>query len=598
MPRESERGHRAAGRRRTVETGAAVSARPGIGTVPRGGTCAPPVSVVMAVGDEDPADVREALRSVRAQDYDGAIEIVAALACEAPGLRAAAARAGARVVRNPRGNAAGGLNAAIAAAARSHAVVVRCDARCILPPDYVRRAVATLARTGAANVGGMQRASGRTPFERAVAAAMGSWLGAGGSRYRVGGAAGPVDTVYLGVFRRDAVAAAGGFDEALERNQDYELNWRLRAAGETVWFDPELAVAYRPRGSVAALARQYFDYGRWKRAVLGRHPASARARQLAAPVLVLALAGALGAAAISGWAGEAGVAAAALAVPAGYAAVLALGAARAARREKSGPARVTLALATMHLAWGAGFLCGTRSGGGAKPPPAPAGAPRDAYKRGFDLAVLGVAAALLLPVWTVLGVAIAVAVRCADGGPVLHRQHRLGRGGQPFEIWKFRTMVEDAEEATGPVLASSRDARATALGRVLRRTHLDELPQVVNVLKGEMSLVGPRPERPELAARLEREVPGFARRLRVLPGLMGLAQARAGYHAGPRCKLRYDELYIRSMGPWLDIRLMGACFARAFTEAFGRPTAGRPGRWRRRNGGRRRETARAGAGAQ
>ena len=339
-----------------------MTARPGVGTLPGGGTRSPPASVVMAVGDEDPADVEEALRSVRAQDYDGAIEIVAALARAAPEVCAAAARAGARVVRNPRGNAAGGLNAAIAAAA--HAVVVRCDARCVLPPDYVRRAVATLERTGAANVGGMQRASGHTPFERAVATGMGSWLGAGGARYRLGGAEGPVDTVYLGVFRRDAVAVAGGFDETLERNQDYELNWRLRAAGETVWFDPGLVAAYRPRGTVAALARQYFDYGRWKRAVLRRHPASVRRRQLAAPTLVLGLAGSLALAAVAGWAGAPGVAAAALAVPVGYAAALALGAARAARRDGSAPAGVVIALMTMHLAWGTGFLCGPRRGGG------------------------------------------------------------------------------------------------------------------------------------------------------------------------------------------------------------------------------------------
>ena len=210
----------------------------------------------------------------------------------------------------------------------------------------------------------MQRASGRTPFERAVATAMGSWLGAGGARYRRGGAEGPVDTVYLGVFRRDALAAAGGFDETLERNQDYELNWRLRAAGEAVWFDPGLAAGYRPRGSVAALARQYFDYGRWKRVVLRRHPASMRARQLAAPALVLALAAALGLAAWSGFAGEPRVAAAALAVPAGYAAALALGAARAARRDRIGAVRVAVALATMHLAWGAGFLGAARTVGG------------------------------------------------------------------------------------------------------------------------------------------------------------------------------------------------------------------------------------------
>ena len=96
-------------------------------------------------------------------------------------------------------------------------------------------------------------------------------LGSGGARYRSGGAAGPVDTVFLGVFRRAALTAAGGFDETLARNQDYELNWRLRRRGLTVWFEPGLAAAYTPRGSLRALARQYFDYGRFKRAMLRRH---------------------------------------------------------------------------------------------------------------------------------------------------------------------------------------------------------------------------------------------------------------------------------------------------------------------------------------
>ena len=127
--------------------------------------------------------------------------------------------------------------------------------------------------------------------ERAVGLAMTTPLGAGDARWRLGGPAGPVDTVYLGVFRRDALEEAGGFDAALARNQDYELNWRLRERGRTVWFDPALEVAYRPRGSLAQLARQYYDYGWWKRAMLRRHPASLRRRQLAAPLLVSGLAG-------------------------------------------------------------------------------------------------------------------------------------------------------------------------------------------------------------------------------------------------------------------------------------------------------------------
>ena len=181
------------------------------------------------------------------------------------------------------------------------------------------------------------------------------------------------------------------------------------------------------------------------------------------------------------------------------------------------------------------------------------------YKRPFDLAVVLLALLALLPAWLVLGLAIALAVRLSSPGPVLYRQPRLGRGGRVFDILKFRTMAEDAEARSGPVWAKPRDRRATPVGRVLRRFHLDELPQVVNVLRGEMSLVGPRPERPALAARIEREVPGFASRLRVRPGIAGLAQARGGYRIHPRDKLRYDLQYIEAMNPWLDLKLCAWC---------------------------------------
>ena len=155
---------------------------------------------------------------------------------------------------------------------------------------------------------------------------------------------------------------------------------------------------------------------------------------------------------------------------------------------------------------------------------------RERYKRPFDLAVLALAGVGLLPLWLVLGAAIALALRLESRGPVLYRQLRLGRGGRVFAMLKFRTMAEGAEAGTGPVWPSERDGRTTAVGRVLRRFHLDELPQVVHVLRGEMSLVGPRPERPELAERIERAVPGFGERLRVRPGIAGLAQARGADH--------------------------------------------------------------------
>ena len=312
----------------------------------------PAVSVVIPARNAE-ATIGEALDSVLAQDYPGPVEIIVADGSDTTATSDLLMRRypRVRVVANLGRTAAAGLAAGVRAAGGD--VVARVDAHAALPPGYLRRAVETLARTGAANVGGRQRPAGRTPFERAVGLAMTTRLGAGDARYRLGGPEGPVDTVYLGVFRRTALDAVGGFDPAMTRNEDYELNWRLREHGETVWFDPELAVAYRPRRNLAQLARQYYDYGRWKCVMLRRHPSSIRARQLAAPALALGLAVSplLAAPAFTGGA------AAGAALPAAYllAVMLASTAAGLGRKE---PAAVLMppALAAMHLSWGAGFL--------------------------------------------------------------------------------------------------------------------------------------------------------------------------------------------------------------------------------------------------
>ena len=202
---------------------------------------------------------------------------------------------------------------------------------------------------------------------------------------------------------------------------------------------------------------------------------------------------------------------------------------------------------------------------------------RESYKRPFDLcgvALLGVA---LLPLWAAFAVAVPLAIRLESRGPALYRQVRLGRGGRPFTLWKFRTMVDGAERETGPVWAARRDARVTRVGRVLRRWHLDELPQAVNVVRGEMSLVGPRPERPALAARAERAAPGFSRRLAVRPGIAGLAQARGAGHRDPRAKLRYDLQYISRMGPWFDLVLCALCVRRVLGRRLRAFRTGRDG---------------------
>ena len=198
------------------------------------------------------------------------------------------------------------------------------------------------------------------------------------------------------------------------------------------------------------------------------------------------------------------------------------------------------------------------------------GTGRESYKRPFDLCVVAVLLLTLLPLWAVLCIAVPLAIRLESPGPALYRQTRLGRGGREFTMLKFRTMIDGAERRTGPVWAAWRDARVTRVGRVLRRWHLDELPQLVNVVRGEMSLVGPRPERPTLATRVERAVPGFSRRLAVRPGIMGMAQARDAGHTDPRRKLRYDLLYISAMGPWLDVGLCALCVLRVLRKGLRR----------------------------
>ncbi len=181
---------------------------------------------------------------------------------------------------------------------------------------------------------------------------------------------------------------------------------------------------------------------------------------------------------------------------------------------------------------------------------------RDGYKRVFDLTVIIIAYTLLFPLWLTVWLIVPLAIWLEDRGPVFYAQERVGRRGRHFRVLKFRTMIQNAESLTGQVWAREDDPRLTRVGRILRRLHLDEIPQVINIIKGEMSLVGPRPERPALAERFSREVPGFSERLRVRPGIAGLAQVRGSYWTDPVYKLRYDNQYIETMGPWLDLKLL------------------------------------------
>ena len=172
-------------------------------------------------------------------------------------------------------------------------------------------------------------------------------------------------------------------------------------------------------------------------------------------------------------------------------------------------------------------------------------------KRGFDLLVSAVLLVLLSPVMLVC----AAAVKACDGGPVLYRQKRLTQDGKPFDIYKFRSMIPDAEE-NGAQLAADNDSRITPVGRVLRKFRFDELPQLLNILKGDMSVVGPRPERPEICAEYEKTLPEFRYRLRVKAGLTGYAQVTGVYDTTPYDKLRMDLIYIENYSLFRDIQIV------------------------------------------
>lgn len=176
----------------------------------------------------------------------------------------------------------------------------------------------------------------------------------------------------------------------------------------------------------------------------------------------------------------------------------------------------------------------------------------DVAKRGFDIA----GATCLLVALSPVMVSVALAVKITSPGPVMYGQTRLTQGGRPFRLLKFRSMRADAESTSGAVLAVRGDPRVTPVGAFLRKTRLDELPQLFNVLKGEMSLIGPRPERPEIASQLSRSIPKFHRRLETRAGLTGLAQVVQGYpdgRKGYRRKVGLDLIYIRKRSPWLDM---------------------------------------------
>jgi glycosyltransferase involved in cell wall biosynthesis len=298
------------------------------------------VTVVIPTYQESAA-IDATLESVAAQTYPQIVQVLVVDGGSTDDTRVkAGAHHGVTVLDNPRRFQSAALNVGIAAAEGE--VIVRVDGHCLLAPDYVERCVAALADTGAAMVGGAMTPVAHGPVQAGIAAAMGSRFGAGPARFHVGGGAGWVDTVYLGAYRTELVRELGGYATDVGVNEDAELAHRMRARGG-VWFDPSIRSTYTPRGSLRAVAKQFFTYGKSRVKTLARHPDSLRPRQLASPALVVGL--------LSPW--RRPVAAAYLLLLGG---VVIDEARRTAPRR--GLATFALALPTMHLSWGAGFLVG------------------------------------------------------------------------------------------------------------------------------------------------------------------------------------------------------------------------------------------------
>lgn len=320
------------------------------------GSPAPPrVSVVIPARDEA-AHIEACVRSVIAQEVEGGLEVVVADALSDDGTAELARAAGAVVVANPERLTPCGLNHALAAARGE--VVVRFDAHAEMPPGYVAACLRALdEEPGVANVGGWREVRSDGPWGRATGAALASRFGVGNPRiWRRPAAGAPrvdVDTVPLGCWPAELLRGLGGWNESFVRNQDFELNHRLRRAGHRIVFDPAIWSVYRPRESPEAVARQYWDYGRFKARMLAADPGSLRPRQLAPVGLLAALGGSL----LPGRAGRL-----ARTGTGAYALLLAGVAARGGGGWRTAPV-----LATMHLSWGLGLVRGVAELRGRRP---------------------------------------------------------------------------------------------------------------------------------------------------------------------------------------------------------------------------------------
>ena len=250
----------------------------------------PAVSVIIPVLNEE-RFLKQSVQAILNQNYSGQLEIILALGPSKDQTNVIAQELAKdqriKLVENPSGRTASALNNAIKNS--NFDIIVRLDGHAIVDSNYIKNAVKTLVESGADNVGGLMKAEGTNAFEKSVAAAMTSKFGVGNAPFHVGGKSGEVDTVYLGTFRKSALERVGYFDESFIRAQDWEMNYRIRKTGGKIWFNPDLVVSYRPRKNILQLAKQYFEYGQWRKQVTKTYPETVSMRYLAPPITVSGL---------------------------------------------------------------------------------------------------------------------------------------------------------------------------------------------------------------------------------------------------------------------------------------------------------------------
>ena len=313
---------------------------------------APAVSVIMPVLNEA-EHLEAAVGSVLAQEFDGQLEVLLALGPSKDDTNKIASKLSKadpriRLVENTAGLTTAGMNLCIKQARAD--IIIRVDAHSELAPGYIKRGVELLAETGADELGGIMLARGRSAFQQAVAWAYSSRFGIGGAAYHVGGAAGEAESAYLGIFRADALARVGGYDESIIRGEDWDLAQRIKATGGLVWFSPELTVTYWPRGRFEKLIKQFWSTGVWRGDLTRRNFAAASKRYFAPPLMVAVVAAGLAVAAFGLVLG--------ILPLAGYLAAVAALAVTAANLSLKARVALLVVLPSIHFSWGAGFWFG------------------------------------------------------------------------------------------------------------------------------------------------------------------------------------------------------------------------------------------------